>query len=112
MSSSNVPGGVAVIGMSGRFPGAKSVAELWKNLREGVESISFFSDEELAAAGVDPATLKDPTYVKAKGALQDVELFDASFFGMNPRDAELLDPQHRIFLECAWAALECAGYDP
>ena len=78
----------------------------------GVESITFFTDEELLAAGVDPELVADPDYVKAKGMLGDVDLFDAAFFGLNPREAELMDPQHRLFLECAWEALEHAGYDP
>ena len=76
---------IAVVGMAGRFPGARDVGELWRNLRAGVESITFFSDEELAAAGVDPALRRDPRYVPAKGYLADVELFDAEFFGIGPR---------------------------
>lgn len=103
---------VAVIGMSGRFPGANSVEEYWQNLRDGIESISFFTDQELLASGVDPALLRDANYVKAKGILKDGEFFDASFFGFTPREAEVMDPQHRLFLECAWEALENAGYDP
>src|SRR5262245_9362906 len=101
---------IAVIGMAGRFPGAKNIGEFWRNLRDGVESIAFFSDAELAASGIDPTELSDPNYVKAKGVLKDAELFDASFFGFTPREAELMDPQHRLFLECAWEALEHAGY--
>ena len=104
--------GVAIIGMTGRFPGAQSVDELWQNLRDGVESIAFFSDEELLSSGIDPAVLRDPHYVKAGAVLKDVELFDAAFFGFTPREAEITDPQHRLFLECAWEALESAGYDP
>jgi acyl transferase domain-containing protein len=104
--------GVAVIGMSGRFPGARDVAEFWTNLANGVESIRFFSDEELLQAGVHPELLKLPNYVKAGGVLADIDLFDASFFGFSARDAEILDPQHRLFLECAWQALEDAGYNP
>ncbi|HEY9404067.1 MAG TPA: polyketide synthase, partial [Pyrinomonadaceae bacterium] len=103
--------GLAVIGLWGRFPGAENVEEFWRNLRDGVESVSFFSDEELRAAGVDPAHL-DSNHVRAKGVLADVELFDAAFFGINPREAEIMDPQHRVFLEGAWAALESAGYNP
>lgn len=106
------PTDIAIIGMSGRFPGARNVTEFWRNLREGVESISFFSDEELAAAGIEPATLNSPDYVKAGGVLDGVELFDAAFFGFNPKEADTLDPQQRIFLESAWEALEDAGYDP
>lgn len=103
---------IAIVGMSGRFPGARNLTEFWNNLRDGVESISFFSDEELLAAGVDKETLSEPAYVKAGGSLAGVEMFDASFFGFNPREAEILDPQQRIFLECAWESLEDAGYDP
>ncbi|MDZ8030993.1 polyketide synthase [Nostoc sp. DedSLP04] len=104
--------GIAVIGMAGRFPKAKNVAQFWQNLCNGVESISSFSDEELIAQGVDPTCLQDPNYVKAGFVLEDIEMFDASFFGYSPREAEILDPQQRIFLECAWEALENAGYDP
>jgi len=104
--------GIAIIGMSGRFPGAKNLGEFWRNLKDGVESVSFFSDEELESSGIDPSLLRDPRYVKAKAVLQDVELFDASFFGVNPREAEIIDPQHRLFLECASEALEGAGYNP
>jgi amino acid adenylation domain-containing protein len=102
---------IAVIGMGGRFPGAKNPDQLWKNLVNGVESISRFSDEQLLAAGVDADLIKDPNYIKAKGIIGDVDLFDAAFFGYNPRGAELTDPQHRVFLECAWEAMENAGYD-
>jgi phthiocerol/phenolphthiocerol synthesis type-I polyketide synthase E len=102
---------IAIIGMAGRFPGAKNVDEYWDNLSLGVESISFFSDEELLASGVDPAALTAPNYVKAAPLLNDVDLFDASFFGYSPREAQFMDPQHRLFLECAWEALEHAGYD-
>jgi len=117
MNSSTTPGHVsgleiAIIGMSGRFPGTKNVDEFWHNLRDGVESISFFSDQELLSSGIDPVLLSNPNYVKAGGVLEDIDLFDASFFGFNPREAEITDPQHRLFLECAWEALECAGYDP
>lgn len=103
---------IAIIGMSGRFPGAKNLVEFWQNLRDGVESVSFFSDEELESSGIEPSLLGDPNYVKAKAVLDDVELFDSSFFGINPREAEIIDPQHRLFLECAWEALESAGYNP
>ena len=102
--------GIAIIGMAGRFPGARNLDEFWRNLRDGVEAISFFTEEELREAGVDAALLRDPAYVRANGTLEDTELFDASFFGINHREAEMMDPQHRIFLECAWEALENAGY--
>ncbi|MBE9103497.1 acyltransferase domain-containing protein [Nostoc cf. edaphicum LEGE 07299] len=102
---------IAIIGLSGRFPGAKNIDEFWRNLQNGIESISVFSDEELLQAGVDAALLSNPNYVKRNAVIEDAELFDAEFFGFNPRDAEMTDPQHRIFLECAWEALEKAGYD-
>ncbi|MDZ8030982.1 polyketide synthase [Nostoc sp. DedSLP04] len=102
---------IAIIGLSGRFPGAKNVDEFWNNLQNGIESISFFSDEELLEAGVDAALIGNPNYVKRNAVIEDAELFDAEFFGFNPRDAEITDPQHRIFLECAWEALEKAGYN-
>jgi acyl transferase domain-containing protein/acyl carrier protein len=106
------PTDIAIIGMSGRFPGARNIAAFWRNLRDGVESVSFFSDEELMAAGVEPAALSNPDYIRAGAVLEDVELFDAAFFGFNPKEAETLDPQQRIFLESAWEALEDAAYDP
>ena len=101
---------IAIIGMAGRFPGAKNLDEFWRNLRDGVESITFFTDEELGSFGVDKNQINDPNYVKAAGLIDDIEMFDAAFFGYSPREAELIDPQHRIFLECAWEALESAGY--
>src|SRR5262245_22855919 len=87
---------VAIIGMVGRFPGARDVEEFWANLVAGVESISRFDDAELLASGVDPAILAQPNYVKARAVLEDVDLFDAAFFGYTPREAELMDPQHRL----------------
>jgi amino acid adenylation domain-containing protein len=102
---------IAIVGMAGRFPGAKGVEELWRNVAGGREGITFFTAEELLAAGVDPAMVDNPNYVRAKGILGDVDLFDASFFGLNPREVELMDPQHRLFLECSWEALEHAGWD-
>jgi acyl transferase domain-containing protein len=102
---------IAIIGMAGRFPGAKNTDEFWQNLHDGVESISFFTDDELITTGVDSAMLSNPKYVKAGGILSDIELFDASFFNFAPPEAEVTDPQHRLFLECAWSALENAGYD-
>ncbi len=103
---------VAIVGMAGRFPGAATIDDFWRNLREGVESIRFFSPDELKEAGVPAQLIRDPRYVSAKGLLADAELFDAGFFGINPREAEVIDPQQRVFLECAWEALESAGYDP
>ncbi|MEH1934482.1 MAG: SDR family oxidoreductase [Nostoc sp.] len=103
---------IAVIGLSGRFPKAENIEQFWQNLRDGVESTSFFSAQELESVGIDSATLSDSNYVKAAVPLEHIDLFDASFFGYNPRDAEIIDPQHRIFLECAYSALENAGYNP
>ena len=101
---------IAIIGMAGRYPRSRNLDEFWKHLRDGEELVSFFSDEELLARGVDPAILSSGQFVKAAVALEDMELFDASFFGFTRREAELLDPQHRLFLETAWEALENAGY--
>src|SRR5262245_28903518 len=104
--------GIAIIGMAGRFPGASSLDAFWDNLRNGVESISVFSEEELAAAGVDPAIARIAGFVNAGSVVADVDMFDAAFFGFSPRDAETTDPQQRLFLECAWEGLEDAGYRP
>ena len=92
--------------------GAKDVAEFWSNLRNGVESISFYTEEELRAAGVPNAVLQLPNYVKAAAPLEGMEKFDAEFFNYSPREAEFIDPQQRVFLECANDALETAGIDP
>ncbi|MCX6582639.1 MAG: beta-ketoacyl synthase N-terminal-like domain-containing protein [Candidatus Aminicenantes bacterium] len=103
---------IAIIGMAGRFPGAKNVGEFWENLVNGKESISFFTDGELLEAGVDPSELKNPNYVKANGFLEGIEYFDSLFFGYTDSEAALMDPQVRIFLECTWNGLEDAGYAP
>jgi acyl transferase domain-containing protein/acyl carrier protein len=101
---------VAVVGMAGRFPGAGDVAQFWRNLCDGVESISFFSTEEMIAAGVDPEVATSPSYVPARPVLDDITGFDAGFFGLSPRMAALTDPQQRLFLEVCWEALEQSGY--
>ncbi|WP_375758560.1 SDR family NAD(P)-dependent oxidoreductase [Corallococcus exercitus] len=101
---------IAIIGMSGRFPGARSIEALWENLCAGAESVSFFSDAELAAAGVDASVRGRPDYVPARGVIADIDQFDASFFGLAPREAATMDPQQRLFLECAAEALERAGH--
>src|ERR1700681_708103 len=101
---------VAIIGMAGRFPGAGNVGELWQNLRDGVNAVRALSDDELIAAGVDPALLSHPNLVKAIAMPEGIDGFDAAFFGFNPREAEVMDPQQRLLLECAWQALEDAGY--
>ncbi|MCP3760506.1 type I polyketide synthase [Streptomyces sp. TBY4] len=101
---------IAVVGMAGRFPGAADVTQFWRNLCDGVESITFFSPEELIEAGVDPALVHDPSYVPARAVLDDIAGFDAGFFGLSPRMAALTDPQQRLFLETCWEALEQSGY--
>ncbi|MGA8233752.1 MAG: amino acid adenylation domain-containing protein [Candidatus Acidiferrales bacterium] len=103
--------GVAIIGMGGRFPGARNVAEFWKNQLAGIESISHFTVEELEVPDAVELS-RHPNYVRARSILEDVDLFDAEFFGMYPREAELMDPQQRLFLEVCWTALEDAGCDP
>lgn len=103
---------IAVIGMAGRFPGADNIDQFWANLRAGVESISTLTDEQMREGGVDEATLAHPKLVRRKGVIGDADKFDAEFFGYTPREAKVMDPQQRVFLECAWAALEHAGYDP
>lgn len=101
---------IAVIGMAARFPGADSVDEYWQNLCLQREGIRFFSDEELAAIGISESLLNDPAYVKAKGVVRECNDFDAAFFNYNDREAGLMDPQLRLYHECAWHALEDAGY--
>lgn len=88
---------IAIISMSGRFPGAETLDEFWQNLCNGLESVSFFTEEEAVAEGADPELLKNPRYVRACAVLNDIEMFDAPFFGFSPREAELTDPQHRLF---------------
>jgi acyl transferase domain-containing protein len=113
MSSNQLTGlEIAVIGMAGRFPGAKNIHEFWDNLKNGVESIAFFSRQELEESGISTDLLNNPNYVKANAILEDIEYFDADFFGYTPRETDLMDPQMRIFHECAWHALEDAGYCP
>jgi acyl transferase domain-containing protein len=103
---------IAVIGINGRFPQARNTNELWRNLLDRVEAISFFTDEELIAADVDSALLEQPNYIKARAVIDNYDLIDAAFFGLTPREAEIIDPQHRLFMECAWEILEMAGYNP
>ncbi|MEW6733416.1 MAG: beta-ketoacyl synthase N-terminal-like domain-containing protein, partial [Acidobacteriota bacterium] len=97
---------IAIIGMACRFPGAHSLEQFWHNLVNGLASISFLTDAEIKPSGIDPAELNDPNYVKAASILEDVDLFDAAFFGFSAREAEVMDPQQRLFLETAWQALE------
>ncbi|MCW5671590.1 MAG: SDR family NAD(P)-dependent oxidoreductase [Hydrogenophaga sp.] len=103
---------MAIVGMAGRFPGASDLEAFWRNIREGVESLEPFSDADLHGAGVDPALSGQPQYVRQGTVLENADHFDAGFFGMSPREAQVIDPQQRIFLECAWEALEHAGYAP
>ncbi|HEX5885294.1 MAG TPA: SDR family NAD(P)-dependent oxidoreductase [Pyrinomonadaceae bacterium] len=104
------PDSIAIIGMAGRFPGAPSVDAFWKNIQNGVESITHFSDDELLEAGVSQESVRDPHYVKAAPTLAGIDVFDAPMFNLSPAEAEMMDPQHRLFLECALASLENAGY--
>jgi phthiocerol/phenolphthiocerol synthesis type-I polyketide synthase E len=103
---------IAVIGMRGRFPGANDLDTYWKNLAEGVESISILSQEEMRASGIPDNISRLPGYVNASPMLDGIDQFDAQFFGFSARDASLTDPQHRLFLETAWEVLEDSGYDP
>jgi acyl transferase domain-containing protein len=103
---------VAIVGMSGRWPGAADLAQLWRQLRAGTCAISDFEEAELLAAGEDPAEVRHPSYVPSRGLLADAERFEAPLFGFNQAEAAVLDPQHRLLLETAWSALEDAGYDP
>ena len=103
---------IAIVGIGIHCPGAKSAEEFWRNVREGVESVEFLSDEELLAAGLTDHELANPNYVKAGAFLDGVADFDAEFFGLNPKEAAIMDPQHRHFLEVCWEALEHAGHPP
>ena len=113
-SSHDAPDGadIAVVGMAGRFPGADNVDAYWENVQAGVESTTFFSKQELVDAGVRAETLENPNYVRARAVIEDADRFDAGFFGYSPREATLMDPQQRLFLETAWHALESAGHAP
>ncbi|MBA6151371.1 polyketide synthase [Gelidibacter maritimus] len=102
---------VAVIGMAGRFPGANSIQELWEVLKNGKETISFFSPEELDRA-IPEDLRNDPLYVRARGIIPSAPEFDPAFFGLNPKVASVMDPQQRLFLEVAWEVLEQSGHLP
>jgi len=105
--------GIAIIGMAGRFPGAENIAEFWSNVLAGVESVSFFTDAEIRESGLDPQLLRSRgNYVPARGVLRDADCFDPEFFGIHPKEAEVMDPQQRLFLETCWSALENSGYAP
>jgi acyl transferase domain-containing protein len=103
---------IAVIGMAGRFPGAADIEAFWENVKNGVESVTFFTDDELTDAGIEAGITGNPGYVKAGGYLEDTRYFDSAFFNYPPNEAAVMDPQVRLFHECAWHALENAGYDP
>ncbi len=103
---------IAIIGLAGRFPGAGSPRELWKLVSEGREGLSHFNRESLHASDVPPELLRSSSFVPVLGMLEDAARFDASFFGYSPQEAQLTDPQQRLFLECCWEALEDSGYDP
>ena len=100
---------IAVIGMAGRFPGANSIDEYWCNIRDGKESIHHFSDDELRKAHLPEAVINDPNFIKSRGIMESVDYFDAAFFGLSPREARVLDPQQRVWLECVHEAIEDAG---
>ena len=112
MTSASHSSGVAIIGVACRFPGAADHRSFWRNLCNGVESITSLSDDELAAAGIPAQQLSDPSYVKAAPILPEIDMFDAAFFEYSPKEAVLMDPQQRILLEVAWEAFEDAGYRP
>ncbi|MBA3531236.1 MAG: acyltransferase domain-containing protein, partial [Ardenticatenales bacterium] len=102
---------IAIIGMAGRYPKAPTLAEFWRKLCAGEEFTTFYSEEELRALGIPEEAIQDPHYIRAGGQVETIEEFDAAFFGYNPREATFMDPQQRHFLECAWEAMEDAGYD-
>src|SRR5260370_32635024 len=104
--------GVAIVGMSCRFPGADNVSQFWENLRVGVDTISRFTPQDSIAAGVDPELAWQARYVPARGVISDADCFDWSFFGYSPAEARSIDPQQRIFLECCSQAIDDAGIDP
>lgn len=104
--------GIAIVGMGGRFPGARNIDELRRDFRAGVDRVVTFTEAEMLAAGARQSDIESPRYVPAGAPLEDIDLFDAPFFGVSPREAEAMDPQHRLFLEVAWEAFERAGHDP
>ena len=106
----NTANAIAIIGMAGHFPGANSLEQFWQNLVDGVESITFFDKQDSAEMHIDPGVLEHPDYVGAEPLLEGLDQFDASFFSFNPKQAEVLCPEVRLMLECAWEALENAGY--
>ena len=103
---------IAIIGISGRYPGANDTEQFWQNIRDGVESISLFSKQELLNSGIEQELLNNPNYVRAGNTLPNIDMFDANFFGYTPKQAKEIDPQQRLFLECAWELIERGGYNP
>ena len=103
---------IAIVGMALRVPGASSPTEFWQNLREGRESIVDYDEETMLASGESKEALRNPAYVRRGGALRDMKLFDRDFFGFGPKEAAILDPQHRHFMELCWEALEDGGHTP
>ncbi|RQH04067.1 type I polyketide synthase [Okeania hirsuta] len=103
---------IAIIAMSGRFPQAEDTNQFWQNLKDGVESVSFFSDQELLESGVKAELLNNPNYVKARAVMSDIDMFDANFFSYSRKEAQEIDPQQRLFLECAWETIERSGHNP
>src|SRR5687767_3853461 len=93
---------IAIVGMATRVTGARSIEEFWRNVRDGVESIEAYTDEQLLAQGESPDNLRKPNYVRAGGPLPGMEMFDGEFFGFSPKESAIMDPQHRHFLECSW----------
>ncbi len=110
--SSQADNRIAIVGMAARVPGANDPRSFWRNLCAGDEAIRFLDDDELAANGVEPGQIARPDFVRAYAGLADIRGFDADFFGLGPKEAAIMDPQHRHFLECAWEALEAAGHTP
>jgi len=111
-NSSRTGNEIAVIGVSGRFPGAETIETFWDNLKNGVESLTYFSEEELEKTGVNAEIIRTSGYVKVRGILENIDYFDSSFFDYTPADVAIMDPQMRILHECVWEALEDAGYTP
>ncbi len=103
---------IAIVGMAGRFPGAPDIDAFWRLLTDGRDALTTFTEADLRDSGIDPRVIENPAYVRAGMVLDDIESFDADFFGLSSRDAEVMDPQQRLLLECAWHALEDAGRVP
>src|SRR5262245_9714909 len=103
---------IAIVGLAGRFPQAADLGEFWRNIRDGAEALDSLSEADLDAAGVPPTLKNNPNFVRKATSLERADLFDSAFFGFSPREAQVIDPQHRVFLECAWEAMEHAGYVP